>query len=126
AHWLLGLEDLRGALGGFSMRLVARGSTLREIVDTTELRMVVAQGGLSYGNAPGERPVAFELGSFAMTGGAGEPLRIEANGSLLDEPVEVSLVTDPPHRIVRSGASSLELRASSRSLRLALDGAIAV
>jgi len=126
ARWLFGLDDLRGALGGFSMRLVSSGATLREIVDRTELRMVAARGGLSYGHAPGQRPVAFQLGSFAMTGGAGEPLRIEANGSLLGEPVELTLATDPPHRIVRSGASSLALSASSRSLRLAVDGRIAV
>lgn len=125
ARWLFGIEDLRGALGGFSMRLVARGASMREIVDTTELRLVMARGGLSYGHAPGQRPVAFELGSLAMSGGAGEPLRVEANGSLLDEPVELSLATDPPHRIVRSGASSLTLNAASRSLRLALDGRIA-
>ncbi|MFA7505888.1 MAG: AsmA-like C-terminal region-containing protein [Burkholderiaceae bacterium] len=125
ARWLFGIEDLRGALGGFSMRLVARGASMREIVDTTELRLVVARGGLSYGHAPGQRPVAFELGSLAMSGGAGEPLAIEANGSLLDEPVAFSLLTDPPHRIVRSGASSLSLRASSRSLELVLDGRVA-
>src|SRR5690606_10019979 len=59
-----------------------------------------------------------------LAGGAGEPLTMEANGSLLDEPFEFSLVADPPHRIVRSGASSLALRASSRSLRLAVDGRI--
>ncbi len=125
ARWLFGIEDLRGALGGFSMRLVAHGASVREIVDTTELRLVAARGGLTYGNAPGERPVVFELGSFAMAGGAGEPLTIEANGSLLDEPVEFTLVTDPPHRIVRSGTSSLALRASSRSMHLALDGRVA-
>ncbi len=126
ARWLLGLHDLRGALGGFSMRLVTGGATMREIVDRTELRMVAARGGLSYGHGQGERPVSFELGSFTMAGGAGEPLRIEANGSLLDQPVELGLVTDPPHRIVRSGTSSLAMSASSRSLRLAVDGRIAV
>src|SRR5690606_11353290 len=125
ARWVFGIEDLRGALGGFSMRLVAHGATMREFVDTTELRLVAARGGLTYGNAPAGRPVAFELGSFTLAGGAGEPLTMEANGSLLDEPFEFSLVAYPPHRIVRSGASSLALRASSRSLRLAVDGRIA-
>lgn len=125
AHWLFGVDDVYGALGGFAMRMTADGATLRELIDTTRLRVVAVRGGFTYGNAMGERPVSFELGRLVMYGGAGEPLRLDAEGTLLDEPIALQLQAGLPREIVRHAATPLSVRASSRSARLTLDGEVA-
>lgn len=125
AQLAFGLRGINGALGGFSLRLAAQGERVGDLARSLEVRLVLARGGLTYGNdAPGDaRPVAFGIDSMVMSLPAGQSLSMQASGSLLDQPVSASLRGAPLEDLM-TRAAPFQVRASSRSIGVSLEGTI--
>ena len=88
---LLGMPDVRGQLERFDLRIAARGDSGAELMDSLDVRLNVAHGKLSYGNAAGGHPVQFSLENFEVILPAGKPLRGEMHGALLDKTFSATL-----------------------------------
>jgi len=91
AGLLLGVPDVKGRLGNFDLRMEARGDRGLALMKSLEVQFNVAQGDLSYGNGPGERPVQFSLDKLVFTLPAGKSLQGELRGSLLEKKFRASL-----------------------------------
>ncbi|HPU50846.1 MAG TPA: AsmA-like C-terminal region-containing protein [Burkholderiaceae bacterium] len=125
AQLVFGLRGLNGALGGFSMRMAAQGDRVSDLTRSLEIRLVVSRGGLTYGNdaAPGSRPVAFGIDSLVLALPPGQGLSVQADGSLLEQPVSASLASAPLTTLVQGGAP-VRINARSRSLQASVQGTL--
>ncbi|MDJ0971752.1 MAG: AsmA family protein [Kiloniellales bacterium] len=84
-------EGIEGAFEVAELAVSARGESIRSLVSTTELRVVLAGAALSYGHDTGEQPVDFTLDRFDILFAAAGESRITAAGSLLKEPFSLAL-----------------------------------
>jgi hypothetical protein len=91
AGLLLGMHDVKGRLARFDLRVGARGDGGAALMDNLDVQLNVEQGKLSYGNREGERPVQFSLDKLALSLPAGQALRGELKGSLLDKAFSATL-----------------------------------
>ncbi|HUX91852.1 MAG TPA: AsmA family protein [Gallionellaceae bacterium] len=88
---LLGMHDVKGRLGRLDLRVAARGDSGSALMQSLDVQLNVARGNLSYGNGPGERPVQFTLDKLELALPAGESLRGELQGALLDKNFSATL-----------------------------------
>lgn len=88
---LLGVQNVKGRLGLFNWRVSARGDRGADLMASLDVQLKVSAAKLSYGNAPGERPVNFALDSFELALPAGKNLRGEMQGMLLDKSFKATL-----------------------------------
>ncbi|MBP8308034.1 MAG: hypothetical protein KAY46_12265 [Burkholderiaceae bacterium] len=125
AELVFGLRGINGALGGFSMRMAAQGERVSDLTRSLEVRVVVSRGGLTYGNdaSADARPVAFGLDSLVLALPPGQALSLQADGSLLEQPLSASLTSAPLASLVQGGAP-VRISASSRSLRATVQGTL--
>ena len=91
AGLLMGMQDVKGRLGRFDLRIAARGDRGAALMESLDVQLNVARAELSYGNGPGERPVQFSLHKLALALPAGKPLRGELQGTLLDKAFNATL-----------------------------------
>lgn len=91
AGLLLKMNDIRGQLGRFDLRIAARGDRGSELMQSLDVRLAVEKANLTYGNEAGARPVRFSLDDFVVALPEGKALTGEAHGSLLDKPFSATL-----------------------------------
>lgn len=91
AGLLLGMQDIKGRLGNFDLRVAARGDRGSSLMDSLDVQLNVSRGDLTYGNGAGERPVRLSLDKLELALPAGKPLRGELTGALLDKPFNATL-----------------------------------
>jgi hypothetical protein len=146
AELLFGLRGVNGALGGFALRATAQGGRVGDLAKTLDVRLVIANGGLTYGNlpdsaggavpgtaadpaavpsedGPAPSPVAFGLESLVLQLPAGGRLTMSAKGSLLEQPLDATLEGAPLDALMRGG-TQVDVAASSRSVRARLRGTL--
>ena len=125
AELVFGLRGINGALGGFSMRMAAQGERVSDLTRSLELRLVVSRGGLTYGNdaSASSRPVAFGVDSLVLALPPGQALSVQAEGSLLEQPLSATLSSAPLAALVQGGAP-VRISALSRSLRATVQGTL--
>ncbi|MEZ5741830.1 MAG: hypothetical protein R3E68_21930 [Burkholderiaceae bacterium] len=124
ASLLFGLDGVQGALGGIAGRIVGQGASIAELAASLDVYLAIARGGFTYGNQPGQRPVAFTFDSLAMQVPAGGELTAQASGSLLDQPLSATLDAGRLVDMLATGRVPLDLRARSRSVRARLHGVV--
>jgi uncharacterized protein involved in outer membrane biogenesis len=91
AGLLVGATDIRGNLGHFDLRVMARGDRGSELMDSLEIRLNLKDGKMTYGNGAGGRSVQFALDDLRLVLPAGQKLQAEAHGSLLGATFRASL-----------------------------------
>ena len=125
AELVFGLRGINGALGGFSMRMAAQGERVSDLTRSLEVRLVVSRGGLTYGNdaSASSRPVAFGVDSLVLALPPGQALSLQAEGSLLEQPLSATLTSAPLAALVQGGAP-VRVSAHSRSLRATAQGTL--
>jgi AsmA family protein len=122
AGLLLGVRDVKGQLGRFDLRMSARGDQGKELMQTLDVQMKVASGDLSYGNGVGERPVHFTLDNFNLSLPAGQPMRGELSGALLDKKFNASLHGGALATLTQDAPVPLDLRLQAGSAIARLHG----
>jgi hypothetical protein len=125
AELVFGLRGINGALGGFSMRMAAQGERVSDLTRSLEVRVVVSRGGLTYGNdaSADARPVAFGLDSLVLALPPGQALSLQADGSLLEQPLSATLTSAPLAALVQGGRAGAH-QSQSRSLRATVQGTL--
>ncbi len=143
AELLFGLRGINGALGGFALRAGAQGDRVGDLVKTLDVHLVIANGGLTYGNVPDSvagapggtaagaaagdppapSPVAFGLESLVLQLPAGGTLAVNAKGSLLEQPLDATLAGGSLEALM-DGPAPIEVAASSRSVRARVSGTL--
>ncbi len=88
---LLGMPDVQGSLKRLDLRIAAHGDRGAELMESLDVRLDVERGELTYGNGTGERPVQFTLDNLAVALPAGQALRGETHGALLDKTFSATL-----------------------------------
>ena len=91
AGLLVGMPDVQGHLRSLDLRIAARGDRGDELMRSLDVRLNIEEGKLSYGNKEGGRPVKFALNKFLLALPAGQPLRGDIQGSLLDKDFSATL-----------------------------------
>lgn len=87
-----GATGIEGRLGHLDLRLGGRGKTLGALVRDLELSLAAADIRLSYGSAADARPMSIALDTLDLALRRGQQLRGSARGTLLGEPVKLSLL----------------------------------
>ena len=125
AEVLFALPGVDGALGGVALHAQAEGRDAAAVVRSLQARVVVARGGFTYGNRPGERPVAFGLDSLVVDVPSGGRLRAEGGGTLLGQPLDLTLDAGSLAEMLAHGRTPLALALRSRSASVRADGTLA-
>ncbi|MGC1442365.1 MAG: AsmA-like C-terminal region-containing protein [Burkholderiaceae bacterium] len=124
AQLLFGLPGVRGDLQSIAFRLQASGTSVAEQVDNMTVNLAMAGGQLTYGNRSGLKPVAFGLKQLDLTINPGELLKVTADGSLLEQPLNIVFTSTPFRQLLSDGQSKIDFRARSRSMQARIRGAI--
>lgn len=91
AELLAGVPGIKGQLGRFDLRIAATGDRGAALMDSLDVWLDVRRGKLTYGNEEGGRPVQFSLDDLQVALPAGQALRGEVHGSLLDKAFKATL-----------------------------------
>ncbi|MFO1319808.1 MAG: AsmA family protein [Burkholderiales bacterium] len=122
AELLAGARGIKGRLGRFELALKAAGDQGSELVQSLDVRLDIERGKFTYGNQVGERPVDFVLDRFALVLPAGKPLAGQARGSLIGQPVRLSLAGGTLERVMLDERTPLDFTVQSGSVRAHLEG----
>ena len=124
ARFMFGLPGVRGHLDSLSLRLAGQGRSIADQVNSMALDLNMAGGQLTYGNQAGQKPVAFGLNDLSMTVAPGEALKVAGNGSLLDQPLDISFTGTPLKQLLTEGQSRIDIKARSRSMTARVRGSV--
>jgi hypothetical protein len=124
ARFMFGLPGVRGHLDSLSVRLAGQGRSVAEQVSSMSLDLNMAGGQLTYGNRAGQKPVAFGLKDLALTVAPGEALKVTGDGTLLDQPLDLSFTAAPLKQLLTQGQSRIDIKARSRSMTARVRGSV--
>lgn len=124
ARLLANLRGVEGQVDHFSFGLNARGATVGELAQTLAVDLAIDQGQLSYGNAPGARPVSLRLERLRVGLPGGRPLQAQMRGALVGEPFEVEARGGSLPALARGESWPVELQARASGARLQARGRI--
>jgi uncharacterized protein involved in outer membrane biogenesis len=125
AELLAGMRGLQGRLGRFALRLAGHGETVGDLVRALEASVAVGEARVTYGNAPGARPVQVSLSDLEVVLPAGQKLRGEARGALAGVPITMSLAGGDLATLLREQRTPIDLRLRGAGTTLALQGEVA-
>ncbi len=126
AELLAGVPGVKGELGVFTFRVSGTGENLGELTRTVDVRLVIDQGHLSYGNVEGGRPVDFRLDTLDIRLPRGKPLTGRVRGALLHEPFEGQFEAADLPTLAATLSSPVRLTARATGATLALQGKVGV
>ena len=90
-----------------------------------ELSLAAANAHLSYGNAADARPMAITLDTLDLALRRGQRLRGSARGTLLGEPVKLSLRGGTLPEMLRKLATPIEIEIAAAQAKLRIEGTLA-
>ena len=122
---LTGATDGEGRLGHLDLRLGGRGETLGALVRDLELSLAAANIRFSYGSAADARPMAITLDTLDLALRRGQQLRGSARGTLLGEPVKLSLRGGTLPEMLRKLATPIEIEIAAAQAKLRIEGTLA-
>lgn len=116
---------IEGRLGHLDLRLGGRGETLGALVRDLELSLAAANARLSYGNAADALPMDIALDTLDLALRRGQQLRGSARGSLLGEPVKLSLRGGTLPEMLRDLATPIGIEIAAARAKLQIEGKLA-
>jgi hypothetical protein len=122
---LTGATDGEGRLGHLDLRLDGRGESLGALVRDLEISLAVSNARLSHGNAAAARPMSIALDTLDLALRRGQRLRGSARGTLLGEPVKISLRGGTLPEMLRELATPIELEIAAAPAKLRIEGTLA-
>ena len=124
ARLLANLKGLEGQVDHFSFGLNARGATVGDLAQTLAVDVAIDQGRLSYGNAPGARPVRLRLDELRLGLPGSKPLQGRMRGALVDEALSVDIGAGSLPALARGEPWPLTLDARASGARLQARGQV--
>ncbi len=124
ARLLAGVPGVEGQVGRVDVALAARGATLGDVARSLTVTVGLDRGRLRYGMQAGARPVAFELDRLLVELPAGQALRGQAVGALLDERFAVDLRGGSLPALAEGRAWPVGLQLRAAGARVGLSGQI--
>jgi len=121
---LAGVPGVEGQVGRVDVALAARGATLGDVARSLTVTVGLDRGRLRYGTQVGARPVAFELDRLLVELPAGQALRGQAAGALLDERFAVDLRGGSLPALAEGRAWPVGLQLRAAGARVGLSGQI--
>lgn len=122
AELLVGAKGIKGQLGLFNVRIAASGDRGSELLKSLDVRIGLERGQLTYGNEAGSRPVGFELKKLVVALPPGKPLTGSANGSLLGQPLTISLRGGALEPMMQKEISPIDFSIQSGSVHAHVGG----
>jgi len=122
---LTGTTGIRGRFRHIGFQASVRGSGETGIVNRMALALQVDGAKLSYGNTAGERSVDVSLDELALTLPAGEAVKMQARGSLLDESFSVVFAADGLEALLVGERWPITLSATGGGAVLDISGPLA-
>ena len=122
---LTGTTGIRGRFRHIGFQASVRGSGETGIVNRMALALQVDGAKLSYGNTAGERSVDVSLDELALTLPAGEAVKMQARGSLLDESFSVVFTADGLEALLVGERWPITLSATGGGAVLDISGPLA-
>lgn len=89
--YLVRTEGIEGGFETANLAFSARGASIRSAVESSELRFIIQDAALTYGNELGALPVEFTLQTFDLNYPASSEAKITASGSLIGEPFTLDI-----------------------------------
>ncbi len=124
AEVFFGFEGMEGQLGGLAMRANAVGTRARDLANTMNARLVLANGKMKYGKQKGSKPVDFDLNSLTFVSEPGLPTTIDTSVKLLGQEVSGTVKTLPLNSILTAKSFAFELDANSKSIKGKVKGSM--
>ncbi|EXI69745.1 MAG: putative assembly protein [Candidatus Accumulibacter adjunctus] len=122
---LTGAADGAGRLGQIELRLGGRGETTGALLSDLELSLAASDARLSAGKRDDGRPLASTLATLEVALPRGQRLRGYGRGTLLAEPLQLSLRGDTLPEMLRELAMPVELEIAAAPARLRIEGMLA-
>jgi hypothetical protein len=124
ARELTGATEIEGRLGHIDLRLDGRGETLGSLVSDLELSLKAANAHLSYGKLADARPMVITVDTLDLALRRGQRLRGSARGTLLGEPVKLSMRGGTLPEMLRELATPIELEIAAAPAKLRIEGTL--
>ena len=105
-------EGIKGHLKTFKFDLSGAGNNLRKLLENMNMRLALDDAALSYGNVAGGQPVRFTLKEAEIALIQHQPMRINADGTLLDEPFELEVSGGTLYQLLNLEPWPIELAAA--------------
>ncbi|MEF8753143.1 MAG: AsmA-like C-terminal region-containing protein [Accumulibacter sp.] len=122
---LTGAADGAGRLGQIELRLGGRGETTGALLSDLELSLAARDARLSSGKRDDGRPLASTLATLELALPRGQRLRGSGRGTLLAEPLKLSLRGGTLPEMLRELAMPVELEIAAAPARLRIEGMLA-
>jgi hypothetical protein len=117
-------DGIKGHLNTFKFDLGGAGSNLRMLLENMDMRLALDDAALSYGNVAGGQPVHFTLKAAEIALVQHQPMRINADGTLLDEPFELQASGSTLSQLLNLEPWSIELAATGGGARVQITGMV--
>jgi uncharacterized protein involved in outer membrane biogenesis len=125
ARELHGATEIDGRLGHIELLLGGRGETLGSLLSDLELSLKAANAHLSYGKPAGARPIVVQVDTLDLALRRGQRLRGSARGTLLGEPVKLSMRGGTLPEMLGESATPIELEIVAALAKLRIEGTLA-
>ncbi|EXI88964.1 MAG: putative protein involved in outer membrane biogenesis [Candidatus Accumulibacter sp. BA-94] len=122
---LTGTADGAGRLGQIDLHLAGRGETTGALLRDLELSLAARDARLSSGKRADGRSLASTLATLELALPRGQRLRGSGRGTLLAEPLKVSLRGGTLPEMLRELAMPVELEIAAAPARLRIEGMLA-
>ena len=126
ARELTDATEIEGRLGHIDLRLDGLGETLGSLVSDLELSLQAANAHLSYGKLAGARPSVVQVDTLDLALRRGQRLRGSARGTLLGEPVKLSMRGGALPEMLHELATPIELEIVATPVKLRIEGQLAL
>lgn len=124
ARELHGAAEIEGRLGHIELLLGGRGETLDSLVSDLELSLKAANTHLSYGKLTDARPIVITVDTLDLALRRGQRLRGNARGTLLGEPVKLSMRGGTLPEMLRESATPIEFEIAAAPAKLRVEGTL--
>jgi uncharacterized protein involved in outer membrane biogenesis len=124
ARQLAAVQGVDGTVGTLHLRAESLGTTPGELVERLALDVRAGEADLAIGREDEGDPIVVAVDRLTLTQRAGGSLRLEADGSLLDEEVALSLTTRNLSELVDDKTLPLELELRAAGAEVLVEGTI--
>ena len=124
-HWLKIAEDIEVNVGRFGLKISAKGSSLRELLDQSNFKSTVQDGEWTLRDPNTQASLTIRILRGILTASAGKPIILTLDGRIDEIPVKIEVQGDRLAAYVTpTDRLSLTLNAEAAGARLDFEGAV--
>ncbi len=102
-------DGIGAAVSSLRLHTESHGTSFEELIERLAFELRAAEGSLTYGLEAEGEPIAVEVESLVVKQRSGDMMRLESEGSLLDEAMTLSLDTGNLTRLLATSSIPIEI-----------------